>query len=377
MIYMDNAATTWPKPRVVKEAVITSLEKFGANPGRGGHSMAISTAEQVYTCREAVANFFGLTDPAGVIFMPNCTAAINTVINGVVGSDGRVLISSLEHNAVRRPLHALSPRYPRYDVAQWSTDEDETVENFRRAITPQTRLLLCTHASNVFGVTLPIRRLADLAHKNGLLFCLDAAQTAGVLPIDMEECDIDYLCVAAHKGLYAPMGIGLLLCREQNAVSPLLFGGTGSQSLLPEQPRELPERLESGTPYMVGISGLLAGIRFVESVGRDKIYAHEIFALQRIYDTAREIATVKLYTRRPECGRNAPVLSLNIEGYTSEQLAEKLNKLGIAVRAGLHCAPLAHKHFGTLPDGTVRFSPSAFTSHADVEKICKVFDQFA
>ena len=375
MIYWDNAATTWPKPAAVRTAVGQALVRYGANPGRGGHTMAIASGEQVYACREAAASFFGLQDPASVVFTLNCTVALNTVIRGLLEEGGRALTSDLEHNAVRRPLAALSPRYPRYDAVAWSADEGEMVERFRRAIRPETRLLVCAHASNVFGVTLPIRRLGQLAHECGLLFCVDAAQTAGVLPIDMEADGIDYLCVAPHKGLYAPMGVGMLLCREQHRIPPLVRGGTGSYSAQAEQPLDLPDRLESGTPNTAGICGLLAGLRFVKEKGREQIYAHEITLLQRVYDRLAVCPGIRVYTPRPQIGRSAPVLSLNVVGLPSEQTAALLNEQGIAVRAGLHCAPMAHARFGTLSQGTVRLAPSAFSTAEEAEKICKVFLQ--
>ena len=376
MIYWDNAATTYPKPAAVQQAVAEALQQYGANPGRGGHAMSLATSEQLYRCREAAAAFFGLSDPTGVIFTPNCTAGLNLVIRGLLADGGRAVISDLEHNAVWRPVHGLSPRFPRYDVAAWDADEEVLVENFRRAIRADTRLIVCTHASNVFGVTFPIRRLAELAHRYGLLLCVDAAQSAGVLPIHMEEDGIDYLCVAAHKGLYAPMGTGLLLCRERERISPLLRGGTGSYSRLPEQPHELPDRLESGTPNTPGLCGLLAGLEFVQAQGRERIYRHELGLLQQLYDRLQEVPGIRLYTPRPAAGRSAPVLSLNVEGVPSEQIGEALAAAQIAVRAGLHCAPLAHTRFGTLPDGTVRLAPSAFSTANEVEQICKFFIHF-
>lgn len=375
MVYWDNAATTWPKPAAVEQAAARALRQYGGNPGRGGHQMGLQTAEQVYACREAVADFFGLPDPTGVVFMPNCTAALNTVIHGVLAGGGRALISDLEHNAVWRPLHGLGNR--RYDIAAWSADEEETVANFRRAIRPDTRLMVCTHASNVFGVTLPIRRLAALAHQYGIIFCVDAAQSAGVLPIDMEKDGIDYLCVAAHKGLYAPMGTGILLCRDHRPLLPLVRGGTGSHSARPQQPEELPDRLESGTPNGVGICGLLAGIRFVQDRGRENIYAHEMRLIQRVYARLEGQPGIRLYTPRPEPGRAVPLLSVRVEGQSPEHTAALLDKRGVAVRAGLHCAPLAHRRFGTLPEGTVRLAPGAFSNEAGAAYVAKLFLQFA
>ena len=376
MIYWDNAATTFPKPNAVNSAVMQGLTVFGGNPGRGGHRLSMAAAEQVYECRESVARFFGLDDPTGVVFMPNCTTAINTVIHGILRDGGRVIISDLEHNAVWRAVNALRGQ-PRVDIAAWSPNEDESVENFRRQIRPDTRLIVCTHASNVFGVTFPIRRLAALAHQYDIPLCVDAAQTAGVLPIDMQKDDIDYLCVAAHKGLYAPMGMGLLLCKERSRVAPLIQGGTGSYSMQAEQPLDLPERLESGTPNLLGICGLLAGMRFVEQKGRENIYRHEIGLLSQVYQVLSNTQGIRLYTKKPQLFSSAAVLSVNVDGMRSEDVARELDRHDVAVRAGLHCAPLAHRRFGTLSHGTVRLAPSAFSSPQEAKTICKLFDQIA
>lgn len=371
MIYWDNAATTWPKPTTVRLSACKANELYGANPGRAGHDMALKTAEKLYDCRRAAADFFGLKDLSGVVFTANCTTALNMVIHGLLNDDGRAVTSDLEHNAVMRPLAALSQQ--RYDVVPWCPDEDELVERFRRAIRPDTRLMIVTHASNVFGVTLPIRKLGELAHRYGVLFCVDAAQTAGVLPIDMEADHVDYLCVAAHKGLYAPTGMGMLLCREKERIAPLVRGGTGSYSMLLAQPNDLPDRLESGTPNTSGICGLHAGIAFVSNRGREKIHQHELALLQYVYDRLSDCSFVRFYTPRPCVNNTAPVLSLNVGEWPSEQVAEVLNEHHIAVRAGLHCAPCAHRRFGTLEQGTVRLAPSVFSSRAEAEYICKVF----
>jgi selenocysteine lyase/cysteine desulfurase len=274
-------------------------------------------------------------------------------------------------------LAALSSAHPRYDTVAWCEDEDELVERFRRAIRPDTRLLVCTHASNVFGVTLPIGRLGELAHRYGLLFCVDAAQSAGILPIHMERDNIDYLCVAPHKGLYAPMGTGLLLCREEERVEPLICGGTGSHSWSLEQPEELPDRLESGTVNVSGICGVQAGIQFIQDRGQTAIYRHEMRCLQQVFDCLQDCPAIRLYTARPEMGKMVPVLSLNVSTIPSEQVAAWLDERNIAVRAGWHCAPSAHRHFGTLEQGTVRLAPSAFSSEQETLYICKVFLKIA
>lgn len=375
-MYWDNAATTWPKPPEVVSAVGQAFERYGANPGRAGHQMALETAEMVFACREEIADFFGLKNPAGVVFTPNCTTALNMVIHGILQQDGRAIVSDLEHNAVVRPLWGL-PGPQRWDRAAWSPDEQETVEAFRRLIRPDTRLIVCTHASNVFGVTFPIRKIGKLAHDHGLLFCVDAAQTAGVLPISMEADHIDYLCVAPHKGFYAPMGTGLLLCREPEKIPPWVRGGTGSYSLESDQPSELPDRLESGTPNVPGICGLRAGLAFVRKKGIHRIYRHEMGLLQEIYDQLSLHPAIRLYGPRPAPGTSAPVLSLNVEGIPSEQVGEMLSRRKLAVRAGYHCAPWAHRHFGTLSQGTVRLAPSVFSTEMETGCICKLFWQIA
>ena len=377
MIYWDNAATTWPKPTTVRFASCKASELYGSNPGRAGHRMSLRTAEQVYACREAVAEFFGLEDPSGVVFTANCTTALNMVITGLLKNGGRALVSDLEHNAVMRPLAALSTQRLQYDVVPWCADEEELTGRFRRAIRSDTRLLVCTHASNVFGVTLPIRKLGEMAHQYGLLFCVDAAQTAGVLPINMEQDCIDYLCVAPHKGLYAPMGTGMLLCREKTLIPALVRGGTGSHSLSLEQPEELPDRLESGTPNVSGICGIRAGVHFVNGRGQAAIYEHEMRCLRYVYERLHQHPDIHFYTSVPQKQKMAPVLSLNIRDVPSEQVAGMLDEAGVAVRAGLHCAPAAHRHFGTLEQGTVRLAPSAFSTIEEAEQICKVFLKIA
>lgn len=376
MIYWDNAATTWPKPRSVCRAIGQALERYGANPGRAGHRMSMETAGMVYDCRRNIADFFGLKNENGVIFTSNCTASLNMVIRSILGQGGRAVVSDLEHNAVVRPLTALSPMSS-YDIAPWSPDPTQTVENFRRAIGPNTKLILCTHASNVFGVLNPIPQLGELAREYGLYFCVDAAQTAGVLPIDMEKYHIDFLCVAPHKGLYAPMGTGLLLCREMDKIQPIVYGGTGSYSMMPTQPKELPDRLESGTQNIPGICGVAAGLRFVQERGVSTIYRHEISCLQHLYHRLMLLPFLDIYTPYPRLGETAPVLSVNVKGKASEEVAEWLDKNGVAVRAGLHCAPWAHRRFGTLEQGTIRLVPSAFSTVEEAEKIAKVFSQFA
>lgn len=376
MNYWDNAATTWPKPPSVRNAVATAMVQYGANPGRGGHSMAYATSEAVFHCRETAAAFFGLQDPDTIVFTLNCTMAMNMVVKGILAGGGRAVISDIEHNAVLRPLFAMSPNRPVYDVARVSLDDpQETLENFRRAITPQTKLIVCSHASNVWGVVQPIREIGALARERGIPFAVDAAQSAGVLPIDMRRDNIDFLCIAGHKGLYGPMGTGMLISNGRYSLPSFIEGGTGSRSMDPRQPEELPDHLESGTPNTAGICGLRAGMEWVTAHGITAIGQHETALLQTVYHALQRMPGIRLYTPFPEWGYSAPVLSFNIDGMPSEETATLLNASGIAVRAGLHCAPLAHRKLHTENTGTVRLAPSAFTTRAETEQVIKIIRQ--
>lgn len=373
MIYLDNAATTWPKPMCVRTAVNEAIGRFGANPGRGGHSMAMETAAQVYACRETAAELFGLDDPSRVVFTSNCTMALNTVIKGVLSDGGHAVVSDMEHNSVIRPLEVLATRGVSYSKATvFPHDPQRTVESFRHLIGPRTRLIVCMHASNVFGTILPIRAIGALAHAKGIPFAVDAAQSAGILPIHMERDNIDYLCMPGHKGLYGPMGTGMLLCRNRRALNTLIEGGTGSSSLLPTQPEDLPDRFESGTLNVPGICGLHAGMKWLKSTGIHTVSQHEMHLMQRFYDRLANDDRIVLYTPRPEPSQTVPLLSLNVAGLPSEETAARLGGIGIAVRAGLHCAPCAHVHAQTLPGGTVRVAPSAFTNEKQMETTCKI-----
>ncbi|MCI8554229.1 MAG: aminotransferase class V-fold PLP-dependent enzyme [Clostridiales bacterium] len=378
MIYLDNAATTWPKPQPVLHAMNEALRIYGANPGRGGHAMGLAASQAVYQCRETAARMFHLEDPSGVIFTLNCTMSLNMAIKGLLCGGGRAVVSSLEHNAVMRPLHSLPGAGPSFDVARVvEGDDDATVENFRRCLRPSTRAIVCTHASNVFGVRLPIRRIGELAEERGLPFVVDAAQTAGVLPLDMQADHINFLCLAGHKGLYGPMGTGMLLCRGPYELPPLVEGGTGSRSMELQQPRDLPDRLESGTPNTPGLCALRAGMELVMKTGLDSIARREMGHVEKLYDGIRSCSGIELYTARPELDHYVPVLSLNIHGVPSERTAALLNRQGIAVRAGLHCAPSAHHQYGTLPNGTVRLAPSLHTTGREIDQVCHVLCQLA
>ena len=257
------------------------------------------------------------------------------------------------------------------------TDPEKTLYHFRSAIRSDTRLIVCTHASNVLGNILPVREIGALARRMHIPFAVDAAQTGGVLPIDMQKDNVDFLCVAGHKGLYGPMGTGMLLTSDQYALPSFVQGGTGSRSMDPMQPEELPDRLESGTPNTVGICGLLAAMEWVKSIGVHNIRRHEQQCAQRLYSCLRAIPQAEVYTPFPRSDLFVPLVSFNFKNVPSEETARLLNEQGVAVRAGLHCAPLAHRKMGTTESGAVRLAPSVFTNAEQVESVCKILRQTA
>lgn len=366
MIYLDNSATTWPKPPQVQAAAAGAL-KNSANPGRSAHAMSRRAGESIYSARLTAARFFGMEDETRVIFTPGCTWSLNTAIRGVMSGGGHAVVSDMEHNAVMRPLEAMKSEGVSWTAAAvCPSDNDRTVDSFRRCIRADTKAIICTHASNVWGVSLPVERLCALAHAYGLVMIVDAAQSAGVLPLDMSD-GYDIVCCAGHKGLYAPMGVGLMLLGEGVDIPPLITGGTGSNSASLAQPAELPDRFESGTPNLPGIAGLEAGIKFITAKGRQRILTHEMSLIRRAYKGLSSVKGVKLFTTEPDEEHFAPVLSFNAEGLDSEETAAALARSGIAVRAGLHCAPAAHAAIGTLETGAVRISVSAFSTARDID----------
>ncbi len=376
MIYLDNAATTGKKPQSVIYAVNSALKTLCANPGRSGHSVAERVGEMVYNTRKKVAKMFGAT-PHNVVFTQNCTESLNFVIKGVLEKGDSVIISSLEHNAVARPVFKLlSEQQIECDIAEVIMgDSEATFRSFERLVRENTKLIICTHASNVTGEILPIAKIGELCKEKNILFAVDAAQSAGVLPINMKKMNIDFLCVAAHKGLYAPMGTGLLIC-EKPLPKTLIEGGTGTYSNMLSQPEDMPERLESGTLNIPGIAGVSAGIDFINMTGIEKIYKHEIMLCKKLWAELSSIDGIILYTQEPKENKTAPVISFSLEGSTSMQIASYLSEKGIAVRAGLHCAPLAHFTLGTQDSGTVRVSPSVFNTENDVKGLVSAIKSY-
>ncbi|MDR1563960.1 MAG: aminotransferase class V-fold PLP-dependent enzyme [Oscillospiraceae bacterium] len=369
MIYLDNAATSWPKPASVIKAVNNSLVEFGANPGRSGHSMSVQTSEQVFECRRKAAELFNLPNVENVIFTSNCTHSINLLLRGALSPGDHVIHSSLDHNAIVRPLHQLAKSGVIVSTVKVNPDdEDATLRAFANNIGIRTKMVICTHASNVNGLQLPIRRIGELCHANRVLFAVDAAQSAGVLDIDMQKDNVDYLCLPGHKGIYGPMGTGMLLINNEKRLNSLILGGTGSLSAEPEQPAFLPDRFESGTVNVPGVCGMLAGMELLTELGLDTVRRHEFNLCTMLYDGLSDIEGITFYSPRPEESKTVPLISLNYRDMPSEELASALDREGVAVRAGLHCAPFAHRYMGTLKQGTVRFSPSIFTTKSEIEQ---------
>lgn len=371
MIYLDNGATSFPKPLSVRQNVDISLKKFSANPGRSGHSLSLRAAKEIFECRKRLKELFNVNSEEEIIFTENCTMALNTVIFGLLSEGDHVLISSMEHNSVTRPLESLKDKGVTYSTFDYSYDDNETVDNVRKLIKPETKLVICTHASNVFGFRFPIERICALCHAYGILFCVDSAQSAGVFDIDVGTNQYDFVCMSGHKSLYGPMGTGVLILNNRN-LKPLLYGGTGTESVKKSQPEGLPEKFESGTQNMNGISGLKAGVAFVKNRGIKNIYNHEYKLAKRLFNGLANNSKVITYNKSFDYGKVAPVVSFNIDGVYSEDLVAKLNKYGIMTRGGLHCSPLAHTTMNTIENGTVRVVPGAFNTINDINYLLNV-----
>ncbi len=376
MIYLDNSATTYPKPKSVIESFNKSFCIYGANAGRGFYKMAINTTEQIFNVRKKLCEFFDYDNPENVVFTYNCTMALNIAIKGIAKKGGHFIISDLEHNSVLRTVEKLkNDGVCDYSIAQVDCDSVRTINNFSECIRKNTIAIICTGASNVFGMTTPYKKLAQLAHKYNLLFVLDAAQIGGVVPISMKKDSIDVLCCAGHKGLYGPTGTGVMIIKDNIVLDTIIEGGTGSNSVLAVQPDITPDRFESGTPNVQGIIGLGYGIDFVNEIGVKNIFNHENKLIRKLNVNLKTIKGITLYDYGYE--NSVPILSFNINNRHSEEVAQKLSEFNIAVRAGLHCAPLAHKKMGTIENGTVRISPSIFSKKKDIDFLIKCVRKIA
>ncbi len=391
MIYFDNAATSFPKAPGVNEAMSKFLAEDAANPGRAGHRMAVAAEQMLDNVRLKLTRLFVGDDPSRMVFTLNGTDALNMAIKGVLGEGGgaHVITTELEHNSVSRPLQAMTDRKT-IELTRIAFDDDGFIDpdDVCKAIKPNTRLIVMTHASNVLGTIQDAKAVGAIAREHDLLFCLDAAQTAGVLPISIKDLQIDLLAFPGHKSLLGPTGTGALYVGERCPVSSLVVddearlnpwreGGTGGDSSTPTQPAEFPHYLEGGTPNTVGIAGLGAGVEYVNQQGIGKALAHEQAMVQTLIDRFADDERFTVFGTR-DAKRRVGTLSLNITGYDAPDVGSILDdSFQIAVRPGLHCAPYTHRRLGTFPDGAVRVSPGAFNTDEQINQLIEALDQIA
>jgi cysteine desulfurase family protein len=377
MIYFDNAATSWPKPAPVCAALSDYFGDVGGNPGRSGHRMSIAAARVVENARETLADFFHAGDPSRIVFTQNATHALNLALYGLLRPGDHVVTTGMEHNSVMRPLRHLESRGVELTVVACATDGTLDVQGVRRAIRPGTRLLVTTHASNVAGTLIPVAELGGLAREKGVFYLVDAAQTAGAVPMDVQQMQVDLLAFTGHKALLGPTGTGGLYVREGIELTPLMRGGTGSDSAHEIQPQFLPDAHESGTLNLAGIAGLAAGARFVSELGIEAVRTHEQELVAQFLDGASDIPGIVLYGPRDaklQCG----VVSFNLAGAVPSEVGLILDQsFEIMARTGLHCAPSAHRTLGTFPAGTVRFSFGWFNTPVEVEIALKALKAIA
>ncbi|MFZ5915822.1 MAG: aminotransferase class V-fold PLP-dependent enzyme [Chloroflexota bacterium] len=371
MIYFDNAATSWPKPPGVAEAMTHFLTDIGASAGRSAHRQAVESSRIVYDAREAVADLFNAPDPLRVVFGLNVTESLNLVLQGYLEAGDHVITSSMEHNAVMRPLRQLEREGVQVTVLPCSPQGFLDPATIEPAIRRNTVMIVLNHGSNVVGTLLPVAEAGRIARAYDLLLAVDTAQTAGAYPIDMQADQIDLLGFTGHKGLYGPMGTGGLVIGERvdvDRLNPLKRGGTGSRSEHEEQPDFLPDKCESGTPNVVGLAGLVAGIRFIQETGVDTIRVHEVALTQRLIHGLQNIPGVAVYGSGDAELQTATV-SFNVQGRLPSDVSLRLDEeFAIMCRVGLHCAPAAHKTIGTFPAGTVRFGMGYFNTAQEVDR---------
>lgn len=366
MIFLDSAATSFQKPASVRRAVWDAMGRL-SSPGRGGYPSAMEAADLLFRCRCEISEMFGGAGPERVVFTSSATHGLNIAVKSLVRPGDKVVITGYEHNAVTRPLRALGA-----DVRVAASPlfcPEEAAAAFRREL-PGARAAVCCHVSNVFGYVLPLAEIAEACRAEGVPLIVDASQSAGVLPLDMEALGCAFMAMPGHKGLLGPQGTGVLLCAGEE-VTPLMEGGTGSESENQDMPPFLPDRLEPGTHNVPGVAGLLAGLRYLRGRGPGEILRHETAIRKRLADRLRDHPRVRLFEAGDD-GVQTGVLSLCAEGMDCETLSELLGRRGVAVRGGLHCAPLAHQSAGTLISGTVRLSVSPFTASREADAAARI-----
>jgi len=378
VVYLDNAATSWPKPPGVLEAMAECLLKYGANPGRGSHGLALKAGRVLLETRQALARLFRVANPNDIVFTLNTTHALNIAIQGSLRPGDHAVATAIEHNSIRRPLEAMR-RLRGVDVTYVRTDQAGRLDpaDLAAALRPNTRLVAVAHSSNLLGTVLPVGEIGAITRPRGILLLVDAAQTAGALDIDVEAMNIDLLAFPGHKGLMGPLGTGGLYIRPGVELEPLMYGGTGSRSEEPAQPEVKPDKYESGSPNTVGIAGLAAGVRFVLERSVREIAAKERMLTRRLMDGLRDIPGVRILGPEPNEERTA-IVSFVLDGVDPAETAFRLDReYGIAVRAGYHCAPLAHERAGTLDRGAVRASPGYFNSEEDIDALVAAVEELA
>jgi cysteine desulfurase/selenocysteine lyase len=380
MIYFDNAATSWPKPPQVIQAMADFLAFVGANPGRAGHHKAVQAGKIVYNARLAVAELFKAENPLRVIFTYNVTQALNLCLHGILHPGAHIITGSMEHNSVMRPLRMLEKTGVKLSIVQCSQGGNLDPRKLESCIRTDTKLVVLNHASNVTGTLLPVKEVGAVCRKHNVLFLVDAAQTAGCYPIDMQSDCIDFLAFTGHKALNGPMGTGGLIIGgrvDEGILHPLMQGGTGSNSENEEQPDFLPDALEAGTINAVGLAGLTAGIDWINNTGLETLRTHDLDLTRYLLDGLGEIPGITVYGDRQAAGRTA-VVSFTIDKMSVSEAGLRLDEeYGIQCRVGLHCAPIAHKTLGTFPQGTIRFGLGYFNTETDVEKAVSAVKQIA
>lgn len=377
MIYFDNAATTYPKPREVINEVNKAFTLYGANPGRSGHDMSMNTALAVYSAREILNSFFDGYGSEYVSFTSNCTESLNMAIKGILKSGDHVIITSLEHNSVLRPVIKLAEQKKiSFSVFTVSQNEEETLFNLKKEIRSNTKLIIATAVSNVFGDVLPLENIGKIAKENNILFMVDGAQGAGVIPIKMKQTGMNCLCIPGHKSLYGPMGIGAVL-HDGCVKETIIEGGTGTESFNFSQPLAFPERLESGTLNVPAICGLKKGVEIISSYGVNNIFNDESELMELMFNELSGIRNIILYKNEYDRKTQAPLIAFNIKNMHSEEVSAFLNSNTVAVRGGFHCSPLAHKTYGTEITGAVRVSPSRFNTKKDIKYVINLLQKIA
>ena len=367
MIYFDNAASTFPKPNIVYDSVMEAMKEYGANPGRSGHKLALKMGRKIFETRELLAELFNIDNPMNIAFTSNCTESLNIAIRGLLQKGDHVVTTSMEHNSVLRPLTALQKEGVEITIVKGDSKGRIKLEDIEKSIKENTKLIVTTHISNLTGTILPVESIGQLAKDNGIYYLVDGAQSAGVYDIDVNKMNIDMLAFPGHKGLLGPQGTGGLYIREGLKLDPIKQGGTGSSSHLLEQPDMLPDRFESGTGNGPGIVGLGSGVKYILDKGIEKIRKHEEEITRQFIEGIKEIDQIKIYGPL-NIKEQAAVVSINIGDEDSSEISYILDeKYDIAVRSGLHCAPLAHETIGTLEQGVVRFSFGPFNAYKEIE----------